>query len=83
MLTIARIFSDTETITIHAREMSRSLRKSELTERRALIESLLWRLRVYATRQSSPMVPMTNDSLIAGQKGQEIPLNSSVAPSGD
>ena len=63
-------------------DMSRFLQKSELTERRAFIETFVKEIELLpdnaVVRYS---VPMPDDSLIPGKKVQEIPLNGSVVSS--
>ena len=71
-----------KTITAYAEDMSRFLKTSELTERRAFIETFVKEIELLpdnaVVRYS---VPMPDDSLIPGKKVQEIPLNGSVVSS--
>ena len=76
------VLDDVKTITAYAKDMSRFLQKSELTERRAFIETFVKEIELLpdnaVVRYS---VPMPDDSLIPGKKVQEIPLNGSVVSS--
>ena len=76
------VLDDVKTITAYAQDMSRFLKKSELTERRAFIETFVKEIELLpdnaVVRYS---VPMPDDSLIPGKKVQEIPLNGSVVSS--
>ena len=76
------VLDDVKTITAYAQDMSRFLQKSELTERRAFIETFVKEIELLpdnaVVRYS---VPMPDDSLIPGKKVQEIPLNGSVVSS--
>ena len=76
------VLDDVKTITAYAQDMNRFLQKSELTERRAFIETFVREIELLpdnaVVRYS---VPMPDDSLIPGKKVQEIPLNGSVVSS--
>ncbi len=76
------VLDDVNTITAYAQDMSRFLQKSELTERRAFIETFVKEIELLpdnaVVRYS---VPMPDDSLIPGKKVQQIPLNGSVVSS--
>ena len=76
------VLDDVKTITAYAQDMSRFLQRSELTERRAFIETFVKEIELLpdnaVVRYS---VPMPDDSLIPGKKVQEIPLNGSVVSS--
>ena len=76
------VLDDVKTITAYAKDMSRFLKSSELTERRAFIETFVKEIELLpdnaVVRYS---VPMPDDSLIPGKKVQEIPLNGSVVSS--
>ena len=76
------VLDDVKTITAYAQDMSRFLQKSELTERRAFIETFVKEIELLpdnaVVRYS---VPMPDDSLIPGKKVQQIPLNGSVVSS--
>ena len=64
------VLDDVKTITAYAQDMNRFLQKSELTERRAFIETFVREIEL-----------LPDDSLIPGKKAQEIPLNGSVVSS--
>ena len=73
---------DVETIAAFAKDMSAYLQTSELTERRAFIESFVEEIVVGpGEARVRYTVPMPDDSLIPGKKVQEIPLNGSVVSS--
>ena len=63
------VLDDVNTITAYAQDMSRFLKKSELTERRAFIETFVKEIELLpdnaVVRYS---VPMPDDSLIPGKK---------------
>ena len=62
--------------------MNRFLQKSELTERRAFIETFVREIELLPDNAVVRYtVPMPDDSLIPGKKAQEIPLNGSVVSS--
>ena len=64
--------------------MNRFLRKSELTERRAFIETFVREIELLPDNAVVRYtVPMPDDSLIPGKKAQEIPLNGSVVSTVD
>ena len=76
------VLDDVKTITAYAQDMSRFLKKSDMPERRAFIETFVKEIELLpdnaVVRYS---VPMPDDSLIPGKKVQEIPLNGSVVSS--
>ena len=73
-----------ETITAYALDLSMFLNESELTERRAFIESFVKEIVVMPDNAVVRYtVPMPDDSLIPGEKAQEIPLNGSVVSTVD
>ena len=76
------VLDDVETITTYAQDMSEFLKDSELTERRAFIETFVKEIVVMPGKAVVRYtVPMPDDSLIPGKKVQEIPLNGSVVSS--
>ena len=73
---------DVETIAAYAQDMSEFLKESELTERRAFIETFVKEIVVMpGDALLRYTVPMPDDSLIPGKKVREIPLNGSVVSS--
>ena len=78
------VLDDVRTITAYAQDMNRFLRKSELTERRAFIETFVKEIKLLPDNAVVRYtVPMPDDSLIPGEKAQEIPLNGSVVSTVD
>ena len=78
------VLDDVKTITAYAQDMSRFLKKSELTERRAFIETFVKEIELLPDNAVVRYtVPMPDDSLIPGKKAQEIPLNGSVVSTVD
>ena len=76
------VLDDVKTITAYAQDMNRFLQKSELTERRAFIETFVREIELLPDNAVVRYtVPMPDDSLIPGKKAQEIPLNGSVVSS--
>ena len=76
------VLDDVKTITAYAQDMNRFLQKSELTERRAFIETFVREIELLPDNAVVRYtVPMPDDSLIPGEKAQEIPLNGSVVSS--
>ncbi len=72
---------DVETIAAYAQDMSEFLKESELTERRAFIETFVEELVV--TPEGALMrytVPMPDDGTLRGGKAEEAALNGSVLP---
>ena len=73
---------DVKTISAYAKDMRDFLNESELTERRAFIETFVKEIVVMpGDALLRYAVPMPDDSLIPGEKAQEIPLNGSVVSS--
>ena len=74
------VLDDVETITAYAQDMSMFLNESELTERRAFIESFVKEIVVHArtTRWFATPIPMPDDSPIPGRDVEEMALNGSV-----
>ena len=68
-----------ETITAYAQDLSKYLNESELTERRAFIESFVKEIVVQpgnaVVRYS---IPMPEDSPIGGRDSEEVTLDSPV-----
>ena len=78
------VLDDVRTITAYAQDMNRFLRKSELTERRAFIETFVREIELLPDNAVVRYtVPMPDDSFIPGKKAQEIPLNGSVVSTVD
>ena len=78
------VLDDVRTITAYAQDMNTFLRKSELTERRAFIETFVREIELLPDNAVVRYtVPMPDDSLIPGKKAQEIPLNGSVVSTVD
>ena len=74
-----KVLDQVETITAYAQDMSRFLKKSELTERRVFIESFVKEILV--TPDNALMrytVPMPEDSLAPGMNAEDMALNGSV-----
>ena len=73
------VLDDVRTITAYAQDMSKFLRKSELTERRAFIETFVKEIELLPDNAVVRYtVPMPDDSLIPGKKAEEMALNGSV-----
>ncbi len=73
------VLDDVKTITAYAQDMSNFLRKSELTERRAFIETFVKEIELLPDNAVVRYtVPTPDDSLIPAKKVHEIPLNGSV-----
>ena len=73
------VLDDVETIATYAQEMSEFLHHSEMTERRAFVETFVKQIDV--TLGSALMrytIPMTDDSLIPGRSAEEMALDGSV-----
>ena len=76
------VLDDVETIASYATEMRDFLAESELTERRAFIESFV--KEIVVTPDNALMrytVPMPEDSLIPGGATEKVALNGAVLPS--
>ena len=73
------VLDDVKTITAYAQDMSKFLKNSELTERRAFIETFVKEIEVLPDNAVVRYtVPMPDDSLIPGKKAEEMALNGSV-----
>ena len=73
------VLDDVETITAYALDMSNFLHESELTERRAFIESFVKEIIVMPDNSVvRNTIPMPDDSLIPGRDAEEMVLNGSV-----
>ena len=73
------VLDQVETIAAYAQDMSRFLKKSELTERRAFIESFV--KEIVVTPDNALLrysVPMPEDSLAPGRNAEDMALNGSV-----
>ena len=78
------VLDDVKTITAYAQDMSKFLRKSELTERRAFIETFVKEIALLPDNAVVRYtVPMPGDSLIPAKKVHEIPLNGSAVSTGN
>ena len=72
---------DVNTIAPYAQDMSEFLNESELTERRAFIETFVKEIVVMpGNALMRYTVPMPNDSLIPGKNAEQMALNGSVLP---
>ncbi len=73
------VLDDVETITAYAKDMRDFLNESELTERRAFIESFVKEIVVMpGDALMRYTVPMPDDSLIPGRAAEKVALNGSV-----
>ena len=73
------VLDDVKTITAYAQDMSKFLQKSELTERRAFIETFVKEIEVMPDNAVVRYaVPMPNDSFMPSKKAEELALNGSV-----
>ena len=73
------VLDDVETITAYALDMSNFLHESELTERRAFIESFVKEIVVMPDNAVVRFtIPMPEDSPIGGEDAEEMALNGSV-----
>ena len=73
------VLDDVETITTFAKDMRDFLNESELTERRAFIESFVKEIVVMpGDALMCYTVPMPDDSLIPGRAAEKVALNGSV-----
>ena len=73
------VLDHVETIAAYAQDMSRFLKKSELTEFRAFIESFV--KEIVVTPDNALLrysVPMPDDSLASGRNAEDMALNGSV-----
>ena len=70
---------DVETIAAYAQDMSVFLRESELTERRAFIETFVKEIVVMpGSSMLHYTIPMPDDSLVLGMNTENMTLNGSV-----
>ena len=70
---------DVETIAAYAQDMSEFLKESELTERRAFIETFVKEIVVMpGDALMRYTIPMPDDSRIPGRNAEEMPLDGSV-----
>ena len=75
------VLDDVETIAAYAQDMSEFLKESELTERRAFIESFVNEIVVMpGNALMRYSIPMPEDAPIGGTDAQEMALNGSVLP---
>ena len=73
------VLDDVETITAYAKDMRDFLNESELTERRAFIETFVKEIVVMpGDALMRYTVPMPDDSLIPGRAAEKVALNGSV-----
>ena len=73
------VLDDVETIAAYAQDMSEFLNESELTERRAFIETFVKEIVVMPSDALMRYtIPMPDDSLIPGRNAEEMALNGSV-----
>ena len=75
------VLDDVETVAAYAQDMSEFLEESELTERRAFIQTFVKEIVVSsAGALMRYTVPMPDDSALHGGKAEELDLNGSVLP---
>ena len=73
------VLDDVETITAYALDLSMFLNESELTERRAFIESFVKEVVIMPDNAVVRYtIPMPDDSRIPGRNAEEMPLDGSV-----
>ena len=73
------VLDDVKTITAYAEDMSEFLKESQLTERRAFIESFVKEIEVRpGNAVMRYTIPMPDDSLIPGRNVEDFALNGSV-----
>ncbi len=73
------VLDDVNTITAYAQDLSEFLNESELTERRAFIETFVKEIVVMpGNALMRYSVPMPDDSLIPGRVAEKVALNGSV-----
>ena len=73
------VLEDVETIAAYAQDMSEFLKESELTERRAFIETFVKEIVVMpGNALMRYTIPMPDDSLVPGRDAEEMVLNGSV-----
>ena len=74
-----KVLDDVNTIAAYAKDMKDFLKESELTERRAFIQSFVKEIVVVpGDALLRYTVPMPDDSLIPGRTAEKVPLNGSV-----
>ena len=74
-----KVLEQVETIAAYAQDMSEFLKESELTERRAFIESFVKEIVVMpGNAMMRYSIPMPEDSPIGGTDAEEMALNGSV-----
>ena len=74
-----KVLDDANTIAAYAKDMKDFLKESELTERRAFIQSFIKEIVVVPSDALLRYtVPMPDDSLIPGRTAEKVPLNGSV-----
>ena len=73
------VLDDVRTITAYAQDMNRFLRKSELTERRAFIETFVKEIELLPDNAVVRYtIPMPDDSLIPGKAAEKVALPGPV-----
>ena len=73
------VLDDVKTITAYAQDMNRFLQKSELTERRAFIETFVREIELLPDNAVVRYtIPMPSDSRIPGKDTEEVALRSPV-----
>ena len=74
-----KVLDDVNTIAAYAKDMKEFLKESELTERRAFIQSFIKEIVVVpGDALLRHTVPMPDDSLIPGRAAEKVALNGSV-----
>ena len=75
------LLDDANTVTSYAKDMKDFLNESELTERRAFIQSFVKDIIVVpGDALLKYTVPMPDDSLIPGRSAEKVALNGAVLP---
>ena len=73
------VLDDVETITAYAQDMNEFLEESNMTERRAFIETFVKEIVVMpGSALLRYTIPMPDDSRIPGRSGEEMALNATV-----
>ena len=76
-----QVLDDVNTIAAYAKDMRDFLKESELTERRAFIQSFVKEIVVMpGDALLRYTVPMPDDSLIPGRAAEKVALNGSILP---
>ena len=76
-----QVLDDVNTIAAYAKDMRDFLKESELTERRAFIQSFVKEIVVMpGDALLKYTVPMPDDSLIPGRAAEKVALNGSILP---